>query len=104
MIDPVSYMERAILELDAFGFAAAEKFDGILIDERHVPQIQSQLLPRCFEGEQLLELLDILCLDPATQGEQDLTIPRPPSSQHVSSLCLKTADAGMGFHSSDLVE
>jgi len=87
-------MERAIFELDAVGLAAAEKFDGILVDERHVPQIQNQLLPRCLDGEQLLELLDVLCLDPATECEQDLTVPGSPSSQHASSLCLKTMDAG----------
>jgi hypothetical protein len=38
-------MEGAILELDAIALAAAEKCDGILVDERHVPQIQDQLLP-----------------------------------------------------------
>ena len=86
-------MERTILELDAIGLAAAEKFDGVLVNERHVPQIQNQLLPRCLGGEQLLELHDVLCLDPSTECEQDLTIPRSPGFQHVSSLCLKTGDA-----------
>jgi hypothetical protein len=86
-------MERAIFELDAIGLAAAEKFDGILVDERHVLQIQNQLLPRGLEGEQLLKLLDILCcFDPATECEQDLTIPCSASSQHASSPCLKTVD------------
>jgi len=74
-------MERAIFELDAIGLAAAEKLDGILVDERHVPQIQNQLLPRCLDGEQLLKLLDILCcLDPAAECEQNSTIPCSPSS------------------------
>jgi hypothetical protein len=74
-------MERAIFELDAIGLAAAEKLDGILVDERHVPQIQNQLLPRCLDGEQLLKLLDILCcLDPAAEREQNSTIPCSPSS------------------------
>ena len=68
-------MERAIFELDPVGLAAAEKFDGILVDERHVLQIQNHLLPGCFCGEQFLELLDILCFDPATEREQDLTAP-----------------------------
>lgn len=89
MIDPLSDMERTILELDAIGLAAAEKFHGILIDERHVPQIQSQLLPRSLDGEQFLERLDILCFDPATECEQDLTILCSPSPQHVSSLCFE---------------
>jgi hypothetical protein len=78
-------MERAIFELDAIGLAATEKLDGILADERHVPQIQNQLLPRCLGGEQLLELLDVLGLDPAAQCEQDLTVRCSPSSQHESS-------------------
>jgi hypothetical protein len=90
-------MERTIFELDAIGLAAAEKFDGILINERHVPQIQNQLLPRVFYGEQFLELLDILCFDPATEREQDFTIPCSPSSQHVSSLFLEKADAANGI-------
>ncbi len=88
-------MERAIFELDAIRFAATQKLDGILVDERHVPQIQNQRLPGCLDGEQLLKLLDILCcFDPAAECEQDLTIPCSPSSQHASSLCLKTPDAG----------
>ncbi|HEV2493385.1 MAG TPA: hypothetical protein VG204_10000 [Terriglobia bacterium] len=97
MIDPPSDMERTVLKLDAIGLAQAEEFDGILVDERHVRQIQNQLLPRCLGGEQFLKLRDILCFDPATECEQDLTIPRSPSSQHASSLCLKTADAANGI-------
>jgi hypothetical protein len=74
-------MERAIFELDAIGLAAAEKFDGILIDERHVPQIQNQLLPRRLDGEQFSKLLDVLCcFDPAAEREQNSTIPCSPSS------------------------
>ena len=74
-------MERTIFELDAIGLAATKKFDGILVDERHVPQIQNQLLPRCLDGEQLFKLLDILrCFDPAAEREQNLTIPCSPSS------------------------
>src|SRR5712671_5453832 len=80
LVDPPSDMERAIFELDAIGLAAAEKFDGILVDECHVPQIQNQLLPRCLDREQLLKLLDILCFDPAAECEQNLAVPCSPSS------------------------
>jgi hypothetical protein len=90
-------MERTIFELDAIGLAPVKKFDGILVNERHVPQIQNQLPPGCFYGEQFLELLDILCFDPATECEQDSTVPCSPSSQHANSLCLKTADAANGI-------
>jgi hypothetical protein len=91
-------VERAIFELDAISLAAAEKFDGILVDERHVPQIQNQLLPRCLSGEQLLKLLDILrCFDPAAECEQNSTIPCSPSSQHANSPCLKNSRRG-GLH------
>jgi hypothetical protein len=63
-------MERAIFELDAIGLAAAEKFDGILADERHIPQIQNQSLPGCLGAEHLLKLLYILCcFDPAAECE-----------------------------------
>jgi hypothetical protein len=94
-VDPPSDVKRAVLQLDAIGLAAMEKFDGILIDKRHVPQIQNQLLPRCLAGEQLLKLLDIVgCFDPAAKCEQNSTIACSPSSQHASSLCLKMPDAG----------
>ena len=76
-------MERAIFEPDAIGLAAAKKFDGSLVDERHIPQIQNQLPPRCLDGEHLFELLDILrCFDPASECEQGLTAPCSPSPQH----------------------
>ena len=74
-------MERAIFELDAIGLAAVEKCHCILVDERHVPQIQNQVLPRCLDGEHLFELLDILrCFDPAAECEQNSSIPCSPSS------------------------
>jgi hypothetical protein len=88
-------MERAICELDAIRLAATKKFDGILVDERHVLQIQYQLLSRCLYDEHLFKLLDILCcFDPAAQDEEDLTVRCSPSSQHASSLRLKAPDAG----------
>jgi hypothetical protein len=94
LIDPPSDVERAILERDAIRFAVAEKFDGLLADQRHIPQVQNPLLPRCLDGEQLVKLVDFLCcFDPAADGEQNLTIPCSPSSQHASSPCSKTADA-----------
>ena len=81
LIDPPSNMERAILERDPIGLAAAEKLDGVLADERHIPQIQDQLLPGFLDGEQLLKLLDILCcFDPAAEREENSTIPCSPSS------------------------
>jgi hypothetical protein len=80
LIDPPSDMERAIFELDAIGLAAAEKFDGILVDESHVPQIQSQRLPGCLDGEHLLKQADILCcFDPAAECEQNATVSGSPS-------------------------
>ena len=74
-------MKRTIFELDTLGLAAAQKFDGILVDERHIPQIQNHLLPICFEGEHLFKLLDVLCcFDSAAECEQNPTISRSPSS------------------------
>jgi len=73
-------MERTVFELDAIGLAVAEKFDGVLVDECHVPQIQNQLLPRCLDGKQLLNLLDILCFDSAAECEQNSAVPCSPSS------------------------
>jgi len=91
-------MERAIFELDAIGFAAAEKLDGILADKHHVPQIQNQLLPRWLGGEQFLKLLDFLrCFDPAAEYEQNSPVRCSPSPQHASSLCLKTPDVRLNI-------
>jgi hypothetical protein len=74
-------MERAIFELDTIGLAAAEEPDGILADERQVPQIQNPLLPGCLDGQQLLKLLDILCcFDPTAECEENSTNPCSPSS------------------------
>ena len=67
-------MERTILELDPVRLAVGEKCYGVLINERHVPQIERQRLPRCLDDEQLLELLDILRLHPATESEHHLTV------------------------------
>jgi hypothetical protein len=92
-VDPPSDMKSTILQLDAISLAAMQKLDGIPVDERHVAQIQNQLLPRCLEGEQLLKLLDVLgCLDPAAEREQNLTISFSPSFQHSSTPCMRTVD------------
>jgi hypothetical protein len=74
LIDPISDMEGTILKLDPVRFAVGEKCYGVLVNERHVPQIEHQLLPRCLDDEQLLELLDIIRLNPATESEHHLTV------------------------------
>src|SRR6266404_7850697 len=74
LIDPISDIERTILKLDSVRFAVGEKCYGVLVNERHVPQIEHQLLPRCLDDEQLLELLDILRLHPATESKHHLTV------------------------------
>jgi len=67
-------MERTTLKLDSLRFAVGEKYYGVPVNERHVPQIEHQLLPGCFDNEQLLELFDILRLHPATESEHHLTV------------------------------
>ena len=49
LIDPVPDMERTILKLDSARFAVSEKCYRILVDERHVPQIEYQRLPRSLD-------------------------------------------------------
>jgi hypothetical protein len=73
-LDPLSNIGRTILELDAIRLAIGQKVNRILVDECHVPQIQNQLLPRCFQGEQFSQFLDILCFDSATEREDDSAI------------------------------
>jgi hypothetical protein len=74
LIDPISDMERTIFKLDPVRFAVGEKCYDVLVHERHVPQIQHQLLPRRLDDEQLSERLDILRLHPAAESEHHLTV------------------------------
>jgi len=67
-------MERTILKFDPVRFAVGEKCYGVQVHERHVLQIENQLLPRRLDDEQLPELLDILRLHSATNGEHYLTV------------------------------
>src|SRR6267142_3498943 len=102
LIDPISDMERTILKLDPIGFAAGEKCYRVLVNERHVAQIEHQRLPRCLDGEQLLELPDILRLYPAAESEHHLTVCRSLNSEHKSSLpgpCLADYESPSGKQS-----
>jgi hypothetical protein len=74
LLDPLSDIGRAIFELDAIRLAAGKEINSILIDDRHVLQIKNQLFSRCLRGEELLELLDVLCLNSSTEREDDSTI------------------------------
>jgi hypothetical protein len=85
LIDPLSDMERTIFELGSVRFAVSEKCDGVLVNERHVPQIENQLATRCLDGEQLLELPNILRFNSATEGEHDLIVLCSLNSEHASS-------------------
>jgi hypothetical protein len=68
LIDPPSHVQRAVLKLDAIVLAAAEKSNGILVYQRHVFQIQNQLLLQFLGSDRSSQLLDILnCLDPAAE-------------------------------------
>ena len=68
MIDPISDMESAILDLGAVRFAAGEKRYGVLVDEGHVPQVEYELAPRRLCNEQLLKMLDVVRLYPAAES------------------------------------
>ena len=74
LIDPISDMERTSRKRDPLRFAVGEKCHGVLVHECHVPQIERHRLSRCLDDEQLLELLDILCLYAATESEHRLTV------------------------------
>jgi len=73
-LDPLSDIGGTILELDAVGLAAGEKFHRVLVDECHIPQIQHHVLPRFLQGEQLLQLLEIFYFNSATEREDDSAI------------------------------
>ena len=74
LIDPISNIERTTVQLDPPRFAVDEKCHGVLVDERHVAQIEHHRLPRPLNAEQLLELLEILCLQPPAESEHHLTV------------------------------
>jgi hypothetical protein len=74
LIDPIADMERTTRKLYPLRFAFGEKSYSVLVNESHVPQIEHQRLSRCLDVEQLLELLDILRLHPATESELYLTV------------------------------
>jgi hypothetical protein len=73
-LDPFSDIGWTILECDAIGLAAGEKFHRALVDECHVPQIQHYLLPRSLQSEKMSELLDIFCFNSTTEREGDSAI------------------------------
>jgi len=66
LIDPISDIERTTLKLDPFLFEVVEKCHGVVVHERHVPQVEHYRLPRCLGDEQLLELLDSRAARPTT--------------------------------------
>jgi hypothetical protein len=73
-IDPISNIERTILKLDSLPFTVGEKRDGFLVDERHIAQIERQLMPGCLDAKHLLDLLDVLRLHPADESEHHVTV------------------------------
>ena len=52
-LDPLSDIGGTILELDTVGLAAGKKFNRVMVDECHIPQIQHHVLHRFLQGEQL---------------------------------------------------
>jgi hypothetical protein len=73
-LDPLSDIGTTIFEHNAIPLAAGKKFNSVLVDERHIPQIQNQLFSRGLRVKELLQLLDVLCLNSSTKGEYNLTI------------------------------
>jgi hypothetical protein len=88
-LDPLSDVGRAILEFDAIGLPTGEKCNRRLIDERHVFQIQRELLPPILRDEQLSEFLDIIGFYSATESEEDSAVGRLLDFKHANSQCLK---------------
>src|SRR3984885_9916696 len=87
--NPITDVKRTIFERDAIRLAAGKKFNGVLVDERHVPQIQNQLFPRCLRGEQLLQLFDVFYVNPSTKREHDSTVRCSVNFEHAGFLLLK---------------
>ena len=87
-------MERAILKVDPLHFTVCEKSHCVLVHERDVPQVKRQLLPGRLDDEQLLDLIEILRLHPATESEDYLTVRCSLNSEHkLKSLLGRQFDA-----------
>jgi hypothetical protein len=62
-LNPLPYIGRTILELDAIGFATPKKIDDVLIHEDHVTQVQEDALSARFPTEQRFQLSYIFCFN-----------------------------------------
>lgn len=67
-------MKGATLKLNPLQFAVREKSHRVLVHERYVPQIKHQVPAGRFDDEQLLDLIEILRLHPATESKHHLTV------------------------------
>lgn len=74
LIDPRADVSRAILELDAIGFATRQKLHGILPYEFNLAQIQNQWLVLCFQ--EFPQLGHLVRFDSATHSEDHETAVR----------------------------
>src|ERR1700674_3981138 len=75
--DPFTQVNRAVLELDAIGFAIGKKLDCIPVYKCYVFQIQGDMTTGPFQLEEPTQVVNIFCLDSAAQSENDLSIRFP---------------------------
>ena len=73
-LNPLTDVRWTVLKLDALGFPARQKLDCIWIDQRHVLQIQNQMMIIRFQSKEPLQLRHIFRLNTPTQDKDDFSI------------------------------
>jgi hypothetical protein len=89
-LNPFSNIGGAVLQLDAIRFAVGQERHGFSLYKGDVCQIQGQTAIGLLQREQPLQLSDIIELDSAAEGEDDLSVPRSFDLQHRFSMSLST--------------
>jgi hypothetical protein len=73
-LNPLSNIRRTVLQLDAIRLAMRQEIHSFSIYKCDVRQIQRKIAIGRLQGEQPLQLCNVLELDSAAQGEDDLSI------------------------------
>jgi hypothetical protein len=73
-LNPLPYIGRTILELDAIGFAMPKKIDHVLIHEGHVTQVQEDALSARFPAEQRFQLSYVFCFNSTAQPKDYFSV------------------------------
>src|SRR5579863_7454459 len=80
--DPLADVWIAIRQPDASRFALSEKIDAVLTRQSHILEVENDAPIFPFRGDECFQLGNVLLVDPAAQGKDDVPVGRPLNSQH----------------------